>query len=73
MISTLTPLDKGIRLLSNANMALASVLLLFVLIFGPTSFIFAVMTQTLGEYLGNIIEMSLGTRASTYTTAQPTP
>jgi glycine betaine transporter len=61
MLSALTPLDKGIRLLSNTNMALASILLLFVLIFGPTAFIFAVMTQTLGEYLGNIMEMSLVT------------
>ncbi len=61
MISALTPLDKGIRLLSNANMALATLLLLFVLTFGPTAFIFEVMTQTLGEYLGNITEMSLVT------------
>ncbi|MDA3807890.1 MAG: BCCT family transporter [Thiomicrorhabdus sp.] len=61
MLSALTPLDKGIRLLSNANMALATLLLLFVLTFGPTAFIFAVMTQTLGEYLGHITEMSLVT------------
>jgi len=61
MISALTPLDKGIRLLSNANMALAALLLLFVLTLGPTAFIFKVMTQTLGEYLGNITEMSLVT------------
>jgi glycine betaine transporter len=58
-ISAMTPLDKGVRLLSNANMILAAGLLLFVLIAGPTGFIFGSLTQTLGEYLGNIIEMSL--------------
>ncbi|MGQ9424341.1 BCCT family transporter [Gilvimarinus sp. F26214L] len=61
MASAMTPLDKGIRHLSNANMLLASALLLFVLLFGPTAFILSEMTQTLGEYLGNIIEMSLMT------------
>ena len=61
MLSAMTPLDKGVRLLSNANMALASLLLLFVLLFGPTAFIFGVLTQTLGEYLGNVIQMSLVT------------
>lgn len=61
MISAMTPLDKGIKYLSNANLALAAALLLFVLTLGPTSFIFGVFTQTLGEYLGNIIQMSLVT------------
>lgn len=61
MASAMTPLDKGIRYLSNANMILAALLLLAVIAFGPTSFIFGVMTQTLGEYLGHIMEMSLVT------------
>ncbi|WP_114966363.1 BCCT family transporter [Alkalilacustris brevis] len=61
VLSAMTPLDKGLRLLSNLNMALAGLLLLFVLAFGPTAFIFGVMTQTLGEYLGNVVQMSLVT------------
>ncbi|MCC5987438.1 MAG: BCCT family transporter [Pararhodobacter sp.] len=61
ILSAMTPLDKGLRLLSNLNMALAGVLLVFVLAFGPTAFIFGVMTQTLGEYLGNVVQMSLVT------------
>jgi len=60
-ISAMTPLDKGVRYLSSANMFLAAALLLFVLIAGPTGFIFGSLTQTLGEYLGNIVEMSLVT------------
>ena len=61
MLSAMTPLDRGVRLLSNANMLLAGALLAVVLVFGPTSFIFGVMTQTLGEYLGTILQMSLVT------------
>lgn len=61
VLSALTPLNKGLRLLSNFNMVLAGALLLFVLAFGPTAFIFGVMTQTLGEYLGNVVQMSLVT------------
>ncbi|MFA7552771.1 MAG: BCCT family transporter [Spongiibacteraceae bacterium] len=61
ILSAMTPLNRGIRYLSNANMALAAGLLLFVLILGPTAFIFSELTQTLGEYLGNIVQMSLVT------------
>ena len=60
-LSAMTPLDKGIRYLSNLNMAMAAGLLLFVLVQGPTGFIFSDLTQTVGEYLGNIVEMSLVT------------
>jgi glycine betaine transporter len=61
ILSAMTPLNRGIRTLSNANMVLAAGLLLFVLILGPTAFIFSELTQTMGEYLGNIIQMSLVT------------
>lgn len=60
-LSAVTPLEKGIRYISNANLALAAALLVTVTALGPTSFIFGVMTQTLGEYLGHILEMSLVT------------
>ena len=61
ILSAMTSLDKGLRLLSNLNMVLAGALLIVVLAFGPTAFIFGVMTQTLGEYLGNVVQMSLVT------------
>jgi glycine betaine transporter len=61
ILSAMTPLNRGIHYLSNANMILASGLLLFVLAFGPTAFIFSELTQTMGEYLGNIVQMSLVT------------
>ncbi len=61
MLSAMTPLERGVKGLSNVNMGLAGGLLLVVLVLGPTSFIFGVMTQTLGEYLGNVVQMSLVT------------
>ena len=61
MLSAMTPLDRGVKLLSNANMLLAGGLLGFVLFVGPAPFIFGVMTQTIGEYLGTVLQMSLVT------------
>lgn len=58
MLSATTGLNKGIRYLSNLNLGLAVGLLLFVIIVGPTSFIFDAFTTTIGAYLGNIVQMS---------------
>jgi glycine betaine transporter len=58
MVSATTGLDKGIRYLSNLNLGLAVALLLFVIVVGPTSFIFDALTTTIGGYIGNIIPMS---------------
>jgi len=59
IISAITGLEKGIKTLSNLNVGVASGLILFVLFFGTTSFIFDTFTATLGGYLQNIVQMSL--------------
>ncbi|WP_045215120.1 glycine betaine uptake BCCT transporter [Desulfonatronovibrio magnus] len=59
MVSAAVGLDKGIQTLSKSNIFLASMLLVFMLIFGPTSYIFNVFTDTMGGYMGNFLEMSL--------------
>lgn len=59
MISATTGVNKGIKILSNLNIALAIGLMLFVLFLGPTSFIFNTFTVTLRDYLKNLVEMSL--------------
>ncbi|MFO7727813.1 MAG: BCCT family transporter [Desulfonatronovibrio sp.] len=59
MISAIAGLDKGIQLLSKSNIFLAFLLVVFMLVFGPTSYIFNVFTDTMGGYMGNILEMSL--------------
>ncbi|WP_028595886.1 glycine betaine uptake BCCT transporter [Paenibacillus assamensis] len=59
LASTLSGLDKGMKLLSNTNLVIAIGLLLIILLIGPTSFIFETFTTTLGSYFQNIIQMSL--------------
>ncbi|WP_059042814.1 glycine betaine uptake BCCT transporter [Paenibacillus rubinfantis] len=59
LLSATSGLDKGIKLLSNTNLIIAVTLLVFVLVAGPTSFIFDTFTSTLGAYLQNLVVMSL--------------
>ncbi|WP_088104945.1 glycine betaine uptake BCCT transporter [Halalkalibacter urbisdiaboli] len=58
MISAQTGLNKGIRILSKTNIYLAITLMIFVLLFGPTSYIMGVFTQGLGSYIQNLPGMS---------------
>ncbi|QRG65167.1 glycine betaine uptake BCCT transporter [Brevibacillus choshinensis] len=59
LLSSTSGLDKGIKILSNINLALAFFLLLLTLFMGPTAFLFDTFTTTLGSYLNNLISMSL--------------
>ncbi|MED5603718.1 MAG: BCCT family transporter [Pseudomonadota bacterium] len=58
VISVMRGLDGGVKLLSNINMGLAALLLLFVMIAGPTLLIFTSMGQTAVDYAVNIIPLS---------------
>lgn len=58
MASAISGLGKGIKILSNANMLLAIVLLALMLILGPTLFIMNLFTDTIGTYLQNLATMS---------------
>lgn len=59
MISASTGLDKGIKILSNVNIAVAGILLLFIIVFGPTLFIADSFVTTLGGYISKVVPMSL--------------
>ncbi|HAU34132.1 MAG TPA: glycine/betaine ABC transporter permease, partial [Lysinibacillus sp.] len=59
MLSATTGLQKGMKILSNVNMMLAIVLLLFVFITGPTVFIMETFTLAIGDYISNFIQYSL--------------
>ncbi|MDX6749853.1 BCCT family transporter [Geminicoccaceae bacterium 1502E] len=59
MSSAATGLDKGIKVLSNINIALALGLMVYVLAAGPTVVIFETIIQGLGDYLQNFFVMSL--------------
>ncbi len=54
-LSVASGLDKGIRILSETNLVLAVVLLLFVLVMGPTVFLFQTFVQNTGAYLSDIV------------------
>lgn len=60
-ISVVMGLDGGVKRLSEINMVLAGVFLLFVLITGPTVYILSGFTQNIGYFAANFIEMSTWT------------
>ncbi|STO06943.1 BCCT family transporter [Exiguobacterium aurantiacum] len=59
LTSTTTGLDRGIKWLSNVNLAMALVLMIFVFFAGPTVFILETFTLGFGDYLQNFIRYSL--------------
>lgn len=62
-LSLVMGLDKGIRKLSEWNVRMAVLLLVFVLLVGPTLFLFKSFVQNIGYYLSNFFELSLWTHA----------
>jgi glycine betaine transporter len=58
-ISAVTGLSKGIQFLSRMNIVLAGALLLFILIVGPTAFIFSGFFEGMTTYLGNFFALSM--------------
>ncbi|WP_258871676.1 BCCT family transporter, partial [Halobacillus trueperi] len=59
LTSSSTGLEKGIKWLSNLNLALCLVLLLFVFFAGPTVFILNSFTLGIGDYISNFVGYSL--------------
>ena len=63
LISVLAGMDKGVKRLSILNMVLATALMLFVFIVGPTIFILNAFMENTGSYLGNIVERTFSLQA----------
>ncbi|SKA25875.1 BCCT family transporter [Novilysobacter spongiicola] len=57
-VSVAFGLDGGIRRVSELNMVLAVVLLVFVLVAGPTVFLLQTLVQNTGMYLSNLFSMT---------------
>nr|WP_318540731.1 BCCT family transporter [Terribacillus saccharophilus] len=57
--SALSGLDRGIKILSNFNVIFAVLLMVAVLILGPTGFILDSMVTSLGQYVQHLPEWSL--------------
>lgn len=56
--STVSGVTRGIKLLSNANMLLAALLVLAVFAFGPTVAIIDTFTNSLGDYVSEFVRMT---------------
>lgn len=54
LLSASTGLSKGIQLLSNINMIIVIVLMLVVLMFGPTAFIMEAFINAIGDYISSL-------------------
>lgn len=62
-VSVFVGLDKGVRRLSEINLLMALVLLLFVLILGPTLFLLNALFENTGMYLGELFPRTFSTFA----------
>ena len=69
-LSVVSGIDKGVKFLSEQNIRIGALLLLFLLIIGPTLFIFDSLTQNMGAYLAGLIEMGFWTESYQNTTWQ---
>src|SRR5690625_4464722 len=56
--SSISGLGRGIKWLSNANITIAILLLIFFLVFGPTTLLLNLFTSTFGSYIEFLPEMS---------------
>ncbi len=63
MISAITGLDKGIKILSNCNLTLAGILMILGIIIGPTLLIINAFTNGLGLYVSGLIRDSFNVEA----------
>jgi len=58
VMSVVAGLDKGVKLLSTANLYLAGLFMFFLLLVGPTVYILQAFTQNLGFYIQNLPQLS---------------
>ena len=62
-LSVVSGLDRGLKWLSNINVSFAGVLLLAVLLLGPTLFLLREFVQSLGAYLAGVIPLMFNVSA----------
>ncbi|RBP66958.1 choline/glycine/proline betaine transport protein [Brevibacterium sanguinis] len=63
--SVVSGVGAGIKWLSNINLSLAGILLVTVLVLGPTLFLFQNFVESLGVYLANVLDMTFDIGAYT--------
>ncbi|PPF62832.1 choline transporter [Clavibacter michiganensis] len=65
LFSVLSGVGRGMKWLSNINLVLAALLVVFILIVGPTQFLLRDFVQSLGNYVQNFVGMSFTVNAFT--------
>lgn len=61
VLSAVSGVNKGIKILSNINVVAVIILLLFVLILGPTVYLIGSFTNGLGNYINNFFDLTFNT------------
>lgn len=56
--SVVTGLDSGIKRLSELNLSLAALLVLFIVILGPTSYLLQTFVQNTGAYVADLVSLT---------------
>jgi choline/carnitine/betaine transport len=64
ILSAVSGISKGVQFLSNINMVLAGILALVVFVGGPTVLILNLLPTAIGDYFGDLAEMSARTAAT---------
>jgi choline/glycine/proline betaine transport protein len=62
-LSVVSGLDRGLKWLSNINVSFAGVLMVAVLVLGPTLFLLREFVQSIGAYLANVVPMMFNVSA----------
>ena len=62
-VSVVLGIDKGVKVLSEWNIRLAALLLVFVIIMGPTLFFLSSLIENTGNYMSDIVSLSFWTEA----------
>ncbi|SDT30698.1 choline/carnitine/betaine transport [Streptomyces sp. TLI_053] len=65
VLSAFSGVHKGVKWLSTANVVLASLIMLFVFVVGPTVFVLDAIPSSVGGYLSDLLAMSTQTGAFT--------
>ena len=61
LVSATTGLNKGIKILSNLNIVVAILLMIFVFVVGPKLFVLKLFVDSIGKYVNEIFVLSFQT------------
>ncbi|MYL23981.1 BCCT family transporter [Halomonas alkaliantarctica] len=62
--SVVSGVKRGVRVLSEANFWLSIAVVVFLLLFGPTQYLFGITIESAGDYIQNLFSMSFHTNAT---------